>query len=201
MCVNTKNLDWERPATESDCEIFSSHFPGVDFTGLLAAMSQDNARPLTADMALVGAMMNTEADDLGMRYVPFCGIEEKKRIVVKLPVMDQIADWLENTALGTDMWNNASNWLENRNGMRVHFAMNCGCGLVATTAYANGQWAGWKKRFNTSRADLFGRTTVTRRGIDSTAGLDITDKQLQMWRRIRNCLESLPAEKTLQAAA
>lgn len=195
MCVNTKNYDWERPAVESDCGIFSRFFPGVDFKGLLAAMSLDGAKPLTSDLALVGAMMHTPADDGGMRYVPFSAVNKKTRDIVKLPVMDQIVEWFENTALGTDMWKNASDWCERQNGTRVHFAMNCGCGLVATTAYTNGQWTNWKKRFNASHADLYGRTRVTQRGVDSIADLDMTQAQLKMWKRIRECLEALPAEK------
>lgn len=194
MCVSTKNNDWERPAADSDCAILESHFPNVGFQGLLRAMSKDGARPLTADLALVGAMMHTPADDQGMRYVPFSGVEEGTQNVVKLPVMEQIADWFENSALGTDMWNNASDWCERKNGARVHFAMNCGCGLVAVSAYRNGQWTAWKERFNKSRAHLFGHTNVVERSADSISGLDITEAQLKMWRRIRKALEALPAE-------
>lgn len=134
MCVNTKGYDWERPAAQSDCSALESYFPGVAFEGLLEAMSKDGARPLTTDLALVGAMMNTPADDLGMRYVPFSGImQDGGRNVVKLPVMDQIVEWFENSALGTDMWKNASDWCEKQNGTRIHFVMNCGCGLVSVS--------------------------------------------------------------------
>jgi hypothetical protein len=196
MCVDTKNYNWERPATEADCAVMAQHFTGVDFNGLLAAMSQDGAKPLTTDLALVGAMMHTEADDRGMRYVPFTCVETNgSRNVVKLPVMEQIGEWFENTALGSDMWKNASDFCEKQMGARVHFAMNCGCGLVAVTAYKNGMWKAWKERFNASRAHLFGRTTVKTRGTDSIDGLDMTAAQLMMWKRIRGCLEALPAEK------
>lgn len=193
MCVDAKGYDWERPAVEADCAVMGEHFPGVDFSGLLAAMSKDDAKPLTADLALVGAMMHTEADSLGMRYVPFSAIDQNTRDIVKLPVMDQVSDWFENSALGTDMWNNASDWCEKEMGARVHFAMNCGCGLVAVSGYKTGTWASWKKRFNNERADLFGRTRVVKRGVDSVGGLDMTAKQLEMWKRIRTCLEVLPA--------
>ncbi len=194
MCVDTKGYDWERPAAKSDCAILASHFPGVDFEGLLEAMSKDSAVPLTTDLALVGAMMNTAPDDLGMRPIPFSAIQnDGSRIVVKLPVMDQVVEWFENSALGTDMWNNASDWCEQQNGTRVHFAMNCSCGLVEVSAYENGQWTAWKERFNKSRAHLFGRTKVVRRDTNSISGLDITNAQLMMWYRIRACLEALPA--------
>jgi len=193
MCVNTQNHAWERPATVQDCAVFARHFPGVDFVGILNAMSQDKAVPLTTDLALMGAMLATSADDLGMRYVPFCGAEKDSQNVVKLPVMEQIVDWFENTALGSDMWKNASDWSERTTGMRVHFAMNCGCGLVATTSYRNGQWTAWKERFNASRSHLFGRTTVVRRVSDTLEGLDITPAQLDIWRRVRAALEALPA--------
>ncbi len=194
MCVNTKGYNWERPATYGDCAVLAEHFPNTNFTGLLTAMSQDGAKPLTVDLALVGAMMHTEADDRGMRYVPFTAVETNgSQNVVKLPVMEQVTDWLENSALGTDMWNNASNWCENEMGTRVHFAMNCGCGLVAVSAYKNGLWQSWKERFNASRAHLFGRTSVVTRSTNSIEGLDITEAQLAMWQRIRQCLEALPA--------
>jgi len=196
MCVDTKGHEWERPATQADCAVMSEHFSGVDFKGLLEAMSQDGAKPLTTDLALVGAMMHTPADDRGMRYVPFTAVETNgSKNVVKLPVMDQIVDWFENSALGSDMWKNASDFCEKQMGARVHFAMNCGCGLVAVTAYKNGLWKAWKERFNASRAHLFGRTTVVYRDTDSVEGLDITDAQLQIWQRVRNCLEALATEQ------
>jgi hypothetical protein len=192
MCVQAKGYRWERPAVVEDCPVIESYFPGVDYQGLLTAMSQDKALPLTTDLVLFGAMFHTPTDDLGMRYVPFTAIEKGNSVcVVKLPVMETIVDWFENTALGTDMWNHASNWCEKGYGMRVHFAMNCGCGLVDTSNYKNGVWTAWKERFNTSRAHLYGRTTVTIRETDGLENIDITESQLQMWHRIRNCLEAL----------
>jgi hypothetical protein len=117
MCVDTKGHHWERPAMKSDCETLSHYFQDVDFDGLLDAMSQDGARPLTTDLALVGAMMHTKPDDRGMRYVPFTAVETNGSCnVVKLPVMDQIVEWFENTALGSDMWKNASDWCEKKMG-------------------------------------------------------------------------------------
>lgn len=196
MCVDTKGYAWERPATQADCAVMSAHFSGVDFNGLLDAMSQDGAKPLTTDLALVGAMMHTPADDRGMRYVPFTAVETNgSQNVVKLPVMDQITAWFENSALGTDMWKNASDFCEKQMGARVHFAMNCGCGLVAVTAYGDGLWTSWKERFNESRAHLFGRTRLLCRETNSIEGLDITEAQLNIWKRIRTCLEALPAEQ------
>jgi hypothetical protein len=193
MCVNTKNYAWERPARVEDCAIISEHFSNIDFQGLLTAMSQDNAYPLTSDLVLVGAMMHTPADDLGMRPVPFTCINLKTREVVKLPVMEQIVDWFENTALGSDMWQHASDWTEKKNGTRVHFAMNCSCGLVETAAYHDGRWQAWKVRFNQSRSDLYGRTRIGDWPTNSIEGLDITPQQFEMWQRIRNCLEALSA--------
>lgn len=202
MCVDTKGYSWERPAERSDIAILEKHFSGVDFQGLLEAMSKDGAKPLTSDLVLVGAMANTQPDDLGMREVPFCGVEHGTRTVVKLPVMDQIVEWLENSALGTDMWQNASEWAEKNHGARFHFAMNCGCGLVANAARESGKWQIWKERFNRSRAHLYGQTRVVRRNIDSIAGLSMTQAQLDMWFRMRECLEALPHGATdLQEAA
>ncbi len=194
MCVDSKGHAWERPATYGDCAVLAEHFPNINFNGLLNAMSQDGAQPLTSDLALVGAMMHTQPDDRGMRYVPFTAIETNgSQNVIKLPVMDQIVDWFENSALGTDMWKNASDWCEKEMGARVHFAMNCGCGLVAVSAYRNGLWKLWKERFNASRAHLFGRTHVVVRKTNNIEGLDMTTAQLAIWQRIRQCLEALPA--------
>lgn len=193
MCVDTKNLAWERPAVPADAAILATHFPGIDFADLLNAMSRDGAKPLTTDLVLVGAMIHTAPDERGMRYVPFCGARNNAAETVKLPVMDQIAEWFENTALGTDMWLNASDWCQEKIGARVHFAMNCGCGLVDVTGYVTGTWARWKENFNQSRAHLFGRTRVVRRDTDDRAGTDLTPAQIDLWRRIRACLEALPA--------
>ena len=44
-------------------------------------------------------------------------------------------------------------------------------------------------------------TTVIRRDSNDTAGLDITQAQLEIWQRIRKCLEALPAEQTQKLAA
>lgn len=202
MCVDSKGYTWERPATYGDCAVLAEHFPQINFASLLAAMSKDGAVPLTTDLALVGAMMHTQPDDRGMRTVPFSAIETvRSQNVIKLPVMDQIVEWFENSALGTDMWNNASDWCEAEMGARVHFAMNCNCGLVATSAYTNGVWQSWKERFNASRAHLYGRTKVVTRKTDSIDGLDMTFAQLAMWKRIRKCLEALPAVATETAEA
>src|SRR5688572_17908099 len=119
MCVNTKNYHWERPALEADYEILGNYFPGIDFKGLLTAMSKDKARPLTSDLVLVGALIHSSTNEFGIRSVPFSCIEELTQNIVKLPVMDQIVEWFENSALGTDMWQNASDWMESHYGARV----------------------------------------------------------------------------------
>jgi hypothetical protein len=192
MCVDSSQQGWERPATQADCAVLEKHFSGIDFADLLAAMSEDDARPLTTDLVLLGAMMHTQPDAQGMRYVPFSAIETAgSQNIIKLPVMDKVVEWFENTALGTDMWQNASDWCELKMGSRVHFAMNCGCGLVAVAAYRNGLWQSWKQNFNHSRAHLFGRTQVIRRTTDDLTGLDVTPAQLLMWRRMRACLQEL----------
>jgi hypothetical protein len=202
MCVNTSHQAWERPATLADCQVLARHFSEINFEDMHEVMSQDGAKPLTTDLVLLAAMMHTPSDEGGMRYVPFSAIENvKSQAVVKLPVMDQIVEWYENTALGTDMWSNASDWCEEKMGARVHFAMNCGCGLVATSAYATGQWSLWKQRFNVARAHLFGRTTVIKRDTNSLVGLDMTAAQLMMWHRMRRCLEDLAATEVTSSSA
>jgi len=195
MCVNTSHQAWERPAVLSDCAILSQYFEGIDFEEILDVMSADGARPLTTDLVLLAAMMQTRPDAGGMRYVPFTALETtQSQNVIKLPVMDGIVEWFENTALGTDMWQNVSDLCEAKIGARVHFAMNCGCGLVSVAAYKSGLWQMWKEQFNAARAHLFGRTVVVRRAADSLHGIDMTDAQLMMWTRMRAALQALPAQ-------
>lgn len=201
MCVNTQNLPWERPATTADCAVIASHFPGLDYAEILHAMQADGAQPLASDLTLLGAMWHTPADDFGMRYVPFCAPVKNTSKVAKLPVMEQIVEWFENTALGTDMWQAASDWLEQHHGMRVHFAMNCGCGMVKTSGYADGTWTAWKQRFNATRSHLYGRTQVVTQTTNSLENLDMTAGQLMIWQRARNCLESLAASEQLATQA
>ena len=128
-----------------------------------------------------------------MCFVPFVGIEQQTRAAVKLPVMTQIVDWFENSALGSDMWAHASDWCESVDGGRFHFAMNCGCGKVSAEARQGGNWTLWKTEFNRSRAEIYGRTRIVNRDTNSIAGLDISPAQLTMWYRMRRCLEALPA--------
>lgn len=135
--------------------------------------------------------MSTPPDELGMCYVPFVGLNQRTREMVKLPVMEQVVDWCENSALGTDR-GHASDWCEDWYGGRFHFAMNCGCGKVSSDAKKLGNWQLWKQRFNQSRADVFGRTRIVKQDSNSIEGLDITPSQLLMWYRIRQTLESLP---------
>lgn len=203
MCVNTTSQNWERPAVNEDCAILARFFPGVDFEGLLQAMSTDGAKPLTSDLVLVGAVLNMPADDLGVKSVPFSALNLETREVVKLPIMDQIVEWFENTGLGTDMWHNASDWCEREKGVRVHFTMNCRCPAVPRAAIEDGRWTAWKRRDNARHADIFGRSRVVRRDTDSLENLDMTAAALMMWRRIRMCLEALPAvqETTVAKAA
>ena len=197
MCVDTKNYAWERPATKSDCAIIASHFPGMDYEGLLNAMSKDEARPLTAHLVMLGAAIHAPMDEFGLQSVPFSVIEtEKSTNTVQLPVMDQIVEWFENAAQGTEMWKNASDFCEARDGFRVHFGHNCDCHIVPVSAYADGTYSEAVRSFNRSRAHLFGRTTAVRRDTNSVEGLDITAAQLMLWHRIRQCIEALPAEAT-----
>lgn len=191
MCVETKNRAWERPAEETDIPILSKHFPFINFNGMLEAMSVDGCVPLTTDLVLFAGILSAERDDLGMRYIPFAGRDPRApQMVVKLSVMDGIVDWMENTALGSYMWQAGSQWAEQEYGCKVEFSMNCGCGSVCCESYENGAWPEWVRRFNESRRLMYGRTNIERRS--SIEGTDITKDQLLMWVRMRNALEALP---------
>jgi len=192
MCVQTRNQPWERPAMAEDVPLLQNHFPGIDFAGMLEAMSVDGCVPLTADLVLVAGILTVEPDDRGVRYVPFAGIDpDEPRTVVKIPEMDGIVEWMENTALGSYMWQKASDWSEANHGCRIEFAMDCGCGCVTTEQYADGTWRNWVRAFNESRRHAYGRTNIAYR--HSIRGTDITPGQLDMWRRMRAALHDLPA--------
>ena len=195
MCVQTKNQAWERPAEESDLPILEKHFPGIDFKGMLDAMSMDGCVPLTVDLALFAGILTVEKDDLGMGFVPFSGKDLRTpQTVVKLNIMEDIVDWMENTALGSYMWRLASHWAEQKYGCKVEFAMNCSCGSVCCESYENGNWIQWVRRHNESRRTLYGRTDVIWQS--SIEGTDITPDQFHTWVRIRNALEALPYVNT-----
>lgn len=192
MCVETKNQAWERPAIEADIPMLAKHFPGINFKGMLEAMSVDGCVPLTVDLVLFAGILCAEKDELGMRYVPFAGRDPRMpHSVVKLFVMDGIVDWMENTALGSYMWQVASHWSEREYGCKVEFSMNCGCGSVCCESYKNGAWPDWVRRFNKSRHLMYGRTNIVWQS--TIEGTDITKDQLLMWQRIRAALEALPS--------
>jgi hypothetical protein len=193
MCVQTKNQPWERPAVAEDIPILRSHFPGIDFAGMLEAMSVDGCVPLATDLVLFAGILSVEPDKRGVRYVPFAGIDldnPTAPTVVKIPEMNGIVEWMENTALGTYMWKQASNWSEKHYGCRVEFSMDCGCGGVRPEQYANGEWRNWVRAFNKSRRHAYGRTNIEHH--QTIHGTDINLDQLFMWRRMRAALKALP---------
>lgn len=152
MCVQTANKAWERPAAAQDFPTLAKHFPGIDFHGMHAAMSVDGCVPLVTDLALLAAILRSEEDRLGMRFLPFSGLDMQagSATVVSIPEMDNIVEWMENTALGGHMWRKGSEWSERNHGRRVEFSMNCGCGSVRVESYSNGNWEQWVRNFNSS---------------------------------------------------
>jgi hypothetical protein len=196
MCVQTANKPWERPAVREDIPVLSQYFHGIDFEGALKAMSLDGCVPLATDLVLLGATLSGQADDLGIKFLPFSAIDVPSRTSVKIPEMDNIVEWMENTALGSYMWQRANDWMEQNHGCRLEFAMNCGCGSVRSEHYVSGNWRRWVQRFNEIRQTVYGRTNVERR--NSISGTTMTEAQRMMWKRIRTTLEALPAvaEKT-----
>lgn len=193
MCVQTAHKAWERPAVRQDFPILAKSFPGIDFHGMHAAMSVDGCVPLTTDLVLLAAILGSGEDNLGMRYLPFSGLDKQsdKPMVITIPDMDNIVEWMENTALGGYMWQKASAWSEATYGRRVEFSMNCGCGSVGAEHYANGNWKQWVNNFNGRRRHVYGRTNTERR--PTAEGTDITASQVSMWQRIRAALQALPA--------
>ena len=190
MCVQTKNLAWERPAEESDIPFFEHYFPGINFSGMLQAMSIDGCVPLTTDLALFAGILSVKPDDLGVRFVPFAGIDPSEpQTIIKLTIMDHIVEWMENTALGGYMWQAASKWSEKEYGCKIEFSMNCGCVAVSCDSYTNGNWIEWVQRFNRSRKHTYGRTNIAWQ--DTIDGTDITLDQYHIWCRMRGALESL----------
>lgn len=201
MCVQTANKPWERPATAQDFPILAKSFPGIDFHGMHSAMSVNGCVPLATDLILLAAILKSEQDNLGMRFLPFSGIDRQSASpkTVTIPEMDNIVEWMENTALGGYMWREASKWSEQTYGRRIEFSMNCGCGSVSVQSYSNGNWEQWVSNFNSDRRHIYGRTNTERRL--TSEGTDITPSQLTMWQRIRATLEALPAIAASEAVA
>lgn len=193
MCVQTANKAWERPATAQDFPILAKSFPGIDFAGMHAAMSVHGCVPLTTDLVLLAAIIQSKEDHLGMRFLPFSGVDQRPGAVtvVTIPEMDNIGEWMENTALGGYMWRKASEWSEKNHNRRIEFSMNCGAGSVGVECYSNGNWEQWVQNFNESRRHVYGRTSTQRRL--TAEGTDIQPWHVSMWRRIRSALEDLPA--------
>jgi hypothetical protein len=191
MCVQTHNLPWERPAVVTDLPIIAKYFPDIDFLSLYQAMSANGFRPLASDMVLAGGVINGPKDNFGVSTVPFAGLDTSTNEIVKLRIMDGIVEWFENTALGGDMWLQASEWLKRHHASVFRFSMNCSCEKVPVNLIESGIWHKRLMRFNASRADVVGRTNIVLR--DSHLGTDITDAQVYYWERMRKALEALPA--------
>jgi hypothetical protein len=193
MCVQQRGLAFERPAGPSDFEVLARHFPGFDFRGLYEAMSVYGFRPLVVDLVMVAAVSGLPADEYGVRSLPFSGLEAGTGNIVKLPVMDGVVDWMENSALGSAMWDAANAYLACQRRF-VAFTMNCNCISVDAAAKADGRYGKYLTRFNASRAEVVGRTNVVWRDGDDISGTDITNEQLVMWQLVRAALFAVPAE-------
>ncbi len=199
MCVEWRGLPWERPAVPADFAVLERHFDKVDFAGALEAMSVWGFTPLATDLVLVAGLMSGAEDDFGFRHVPFAGLDLVSGTIVKTLDMDGIVDWFENTALGSEMWASVSRWTGRVYGQGLAFAMNCGCALFPNRARTDGRLEAWTRRFNESRRNVVGRTTIKIR--NSVFGTDITEEQAVMWRRMRDALQALPARQEARHAA
>lgn len=191
MCVQKRGLAFEGPTQKSDFAILSSAYPGIDFAGLNAAMSVHGFMPLAVDLAVIGAAMSITPDAWGVSFLPFAGVRSPDMAMVKLADMDGIVEWAENSALGTDMWRAASDYLAEHHNVEIRFTMDCGCGVVQSRAVDNGSWYEWLRHFNSVRRDIFGRTNVIWLEDNSIARTDITPEQQQAWAKMRSVLLSL----------
>jgi hypothetical protein len=200
MCVQKLGYDFEGPVQESDFTRLETAYPGIDFRALTVAMSQHGFVPLTCDLVLIGATLELK-ERQGIRFLPFTGLRYRNGAMVKLPVMDGVVGWFENTALGTDMWLEANTYLKKHHGVEVRFTMDCGCGIVSLDALKDGSWHSWLRKFNAARRHIYGRTDVVHSHNDNIAGTDITSEQLIAWQKLRRVLWSLKQREEMQQAA
>lgn len=191
MCVQQKNHVFEGPAQTSDITILSKKYPNINFYELKNAMSKYGGLPLASDLAMIGAAMSLPKDDFGIRRFPLSAIRAQDQCMIKLPVMKDIVDWLENSALGTDMWLAANEWLKANHGVTVRFTMNCDCNIVPEDAILDGRWAKWLTRFNQQRLSIYGRTHVVNLESDDITDLNMSSDQLDSWKVMREVLLSL----------
>lgn len=192
MCVQTAEKPWERPATKQDCAVLARYFPGIpeaDLQAVFEAMSEDGGVPLATDLVLLGAVLSIDPDEFGIRSIPFTAVDLRTNTCVKIPEMDNIVEWMENSALGSHMWRKANEWLEQTYDCRVEFTMDCGCGIVPIEHFADGRYQQWIRRFNDERRTIYGRTNVERR--DSIGGTTMSINERFMWEYIRTTLEAL----------
>lgn len=192
MCVQKLGLNFEGPAQTTDFSVLHEAYPGIDFLQLHKAMSVYGFVPLATDLAMMGAVLNIPENAHGVQLLPFAGVRSSDMAMVKLPVMEGIVGWLENTVLGSEMWKAASQYLSTHHGVELFFTMDCGCGVVAHRAMDNGQYYEWLTQFNTYRTSIFGRTDVVMLRNDDIADTDIESVQLHAWKQMRGVLFALP---------
>jgi hypothetical protein len=192
MCVQTANKSWERPATAEDAKILETYFKGIDLTGFLKTMQQDGCMPLTTDLALIGAVLTMEKNKFGVSFIPFTALEASSKSCVKIPEMENIVEWMENTALGNHMWSFANKFAEENYGTKFTFSMDCGCAAAPAKAFQDGTVSAWNRHLNEYAKNLYGKTNIIYR--DSIEGTNMVKSERDMWGIIRKALESLPVE-------
>ena len=198
MCVQKKGYDFEGPTQLSDIALLAQQYPDIDFQGLNDAMSKYGFVPVAADLAMIATALTMQADQQGIRYLPFAAIRHSDQAMVKLPVMEGIVGWLENTALGTDMWLSANSWLRQEHSAEVRFTMDCGCCIVPVAHLDNGVWQEWLVKFNQQRQAIYGRTDVVYLQHNSIEDNSMQAHQLSAWLKMRNVLFQMQPRESLE---
>jgi L-rhamnose mutarotase len=192
MCVQTANMPWEREATKEDAKILQTFFKGVDLEGFLKVMQEDGCVPLPTDLSLIGAVLTMKVNEYNLPYLPFTALEFSTKSCVKIPEMENIVDWMENTALGSFMWEKANKFAELNYGRKFYFSMDCGCEAPLVSQFSDGTVRNFNIFLNKQAKDLYGKTNVVYS--DSISNTNMSEYQRSIWKLIRQSLEALPKE-------
>lgn len=190
MCVQSKGYDFEGPAQSSDLKILNKHYPLIDFSELLAIMSQHEFSPLASDLAMIGAVFHIDADQSGVRELPFTAINRQDQTKFKLAAMEGIVEWMENSALASDMWIATNRWLRQHHQVEMRFTDNCGCCIIPTQMLDSGAWFTWLAEYNKERRSLRKLDQINYVNENNIHDNNLNDEQVQAWVKLRDVMMS-----------